>query len=112
MIPALFGCVPLLPPSTTVITSLNLKGGVGKTHLCWLFASVCQQRKKRCLIVDLDQQSNITQSLLPEHADPSGIELVFDATADIHQSCKECNPPGMPAGKSGPGNRSHQTLNK
>jgi cellulose biosynthesis protein BcsQ len=61
-----------------VITSLNLKGGVGKTHLCWLLASVCQERGHRCLIVDLDQQANITQSFLPNHADPTGIERLFN----------------------------------
>lgn len=66
-----------------VITSLNLKGGVGKTHLCWLLASVCQERGKRCLIVDLDQQANITQSLFPQHSQPNGIELVFDRNADV-----------------------------
>lgn len=56
---------------------------MGKTHLCWLLASVCQERGKRCLIVDLDQQANITQSLLPEHGRPDGVELVFDRNADV-----------------------------
>ena len=64
----------------SVITSLNLKGGVGKTHLCWLLASVCQERGHRCLIVDLDQQANITQSFLPNHADPTGVERLFNPT--------------------------------
>jgi chromosome partitioning protein len=63
-----------------------LKGGVGKTHLCWLLASVCQERGRRCLIVDLDQQANITQSLLPQHDRPDGVELVFDRTADVQPS--------------------------
>ena len=66
-----------------VITSLNLKGGVGKTHLCWLIASVCQERGHRCLIVDLDQQANITQSFLPAHTEPTGVERLFDPSADI-----------------------------
>ena len=61
-----------------VITSLNFKGGVGKTHLCWLIASVCQERGHRCLIVDLDQQANITQSFLPDHCQPTGVERMFD----------------------------------
>ena len=61
-----------------VITSFNLKGGVGKTHVCWLIASVCQERSHRCLIVDLDQQANITQSFLPDHNEPSGVERLFD----------------------------------
>ena len=66
-----------------VITSLNLKGGVGKTHLCWLIASVCQERGRRCLIVDLDQQANITQSFLPDHSDPNGVERIFDPSDDV-----------------------------
>jgi chromosome partitioning protein len=61
-----------------VVTSLNLKGGVGKTHFCWLVASVCQERGHRCLIVDLDQQANITQSFLPDHSEPNGVERLFD----------------------------------
>ena len=69
-----------------VITSLNLKGGVGKTHLCWLLASVCQERGRRCLIVDLDQQANITQSFLPDHRDPTGVEQIFEPTANIEPS--------------------------
>jgi chromosome partitioning protein len=71
------------PATGRIITSLNLKGGVGKTHLCWLLASVCEERRKRCLIVDLDQQANITQSLLPQHTEPTGIELVFERTAHV-----------------------------
>ncbi|MBW3596836.1 MAG: ParA family protein [Planctomycetes bacterium] len=70
-------------PRARVLTSLNLKGGVGKTHLCWLLASVCQERQLRCLIVDLDQQANITQSFLPDHVDPTGVEMIFEPGADI-----------------------------
>jgi len=48
----------------SVITSLNLKGGVGKTHLCWLARLSCQERGHRCLIVDLDQQAQYHPELL------------------------------------------------
>jgi len=61
-----------------VITALNLKGGVGKTHMCWLLAAVCQERGLRCLIVDLDPQANITQSFIPHHSMPTGVERIFD----------------------------------
>lgn len=74
----------------SVIASLNLKGGVGKTHICWLLVSVCQERNKRCLIVDLDQQANITQSFLPEHSEPTGIERIFDPTADVKPGSLVC----------------------
>ncbi|NQT12020.1 MAG: hypothetical protein HQ582_04695 [Planctomycetes bacterium] len=59
---------------------------MGKTHLCWLLASVCQERALRCLIVDLDQQANITQSFLPDHTDPTGVEQVFEPTAELEPS--------------------------
>ncbi|MDD5751802.1 MAG: ParA family protein [Candidatus Peribacteraceae bacterium] len=37
-----------------VITVINLKGGVGKTHTAWLLAGVCQERGKKLLVVDTD----------------------------------------------------------
>lgn len=67
----------------TVITSLNLKGGVGKTHLCWLIAGVCQERLKRCLVLDLDKRGNISTTLLGDDA-PNiiGCEAFFDNRID------------------------------
>jgi len=67
---------------TRIITSLNRKGGVGKTHLCWLVASVCQERRKRCLVVDLDPQANITSSLASVDNACATIEVLFDPTGD------------------------------
>ena len=66
-----------------IITSLNLKGGVGKTHLCWLIAGVCQEQKRRCLVVDLDKQGNISSTLLgPDAADLPGAETFFNPAID------------------------------
>lgn len=62
----------------TVITSLNLKGGVGKTHCCWLIAGVCQERNLKCLVLDLDKQANISTSLLPNHDGTAGTESFFN----------------------------------
>jgi MinD-like ATPase involved in chromosome partitioning or flagellar assembly len=45
-----------------VITVLNLKGGVGKTHTAWLLAAVCQERGKRILLIDTDTQGNLRGS--------------------------------------------------
>ena len=71
------------PSGPTVITSLNLKGGVGKTHLCWLIAGVCQERGKKCLVVDLDKQGNLSTTLLgPDHRSASGAESFFDPAID------------------------------
>ena len=66
-----------------IITSLNLKGGVGKTHLCWLIAGVCQEQGRRCLILDLDKQGNISATLLGKDAAArSGCESFFNPAAD------------------------------
>jgi chromosome partitioning protein len=73
----------ITPHRASVVTSFNLKGGVGKTHLCWLVASVCQERGLRYLIVDLDQQANITQSFLPDHVEPTGVERLFDPSLNV-----------------------------
>lgn len=72
--------------SARIITSLNLKGGVGKTHLCWLVAGVCQERGQRCLIVDLDKQGNISATLLPEYDGGEGSDGFFNPAIDANIS--------------------------
>lgn len=66
------------PRRARIITSLNLKGGVGKTHLCWLIAGVCEERGKRCLILDLDKQGNISSTLLPSYEGAEGTDAFFN----------------------------------
>lgn len=66
----------------TVITVINRKGGVGKTHLCWLMASVAIERGKRMLVLDLDPQANITGSLLPQGFSGPGVEALFNSSTD------------------------------
>ena len=68
--------------TATAITSLNRKGGVGKTHFCWLMASGCLATKKRILLVDLDPQANLTSSFLSDDQGRRSVELVFDPTTD------------------------------
>ena len=65
-----------------IITSLNLKGGVGKTHLCWLIAGVCQERGKKCLVLDLDKQGNISTTLVGTLTDRQGTEAFFNPAID------------------------------
>lgn len=76
------------PPTNEcrIITSLNLKGGVGKTHVCWLIAGVCHEQGKRCLVIDLDKQGNITTSLLPEFAGERGSDAFFNPAIDPNVS--------------------------
>lgn len=66
---------------THIVTSLNRKGGVGKTHLCWLIASVCQERGLRCLVLDLDPQANFSSSLCTDGTGPT-IDRLFDPACD------------------------------
>jgi len=70
----------------SVITSLNLKGGVGKTHLCWLIAGVCEEQKRRCLVLDLDKQGNISTTLLGSDISGDGCEHFFDPAIDPNAS--------------------------
>src|SRR5438477_6164093 len=75
-----------MPESTDspgqVLTVLNLKGGVGKTHTAWLLASVCQERSKRILLIDTDTQGNLSGSFLAGSPALPGVEALFDPAAD------------------------------
>lgn len=66
----------------TVLTILNLKGGVGKTHTAWLLASVAAERESPFLAVDLDTQGNLTSSFLPETDVQPGVETLFHPATD------------------------------
>jgi chromosome partitioning protein len=70
-----------------VLTVLNLKGGVGKTHAAWLLASVCEERNLRCLLVDTDPQGNLSNSFARDRGSAPGVERLLDpsADADVHE---------------------------
>lgn len=68
--------------TATAITSLNRKGGVGKTHFCWTIASACFAAKKRVLLVDLDPQANLTSSFLTHDQVNRSVEVLFDPSVD------------------------------
>ena len=79
----------MIPPSVrraTAITVINLKGGVGKTHTTWLLAGACQEAGKRVLLVDLDTQSNLTNSFRQPGSDWLTVERVFDPASDASLS--------------------------
>jgi chromosome partitioning protein len=48
----------------SVITSLNQKGGVGKTSTCYHLAGTLAQSGRRVLLVDNDPQASLTQGFL------------------------------------------------
>lgn len=70
------------PYRASVITVINLKGGVGKTHASWLLAAVCEERRHRVLLVDADMQANLTGSFVEEADREPGIEALFDPAQD------------------------------
>jgi len=73
--------------SATVITVINLKGGVGKTHTAWLLAGVAEERKQKLLVIDTDTQGNITKSFLSPGQSPlPGIEALFDPRTEADPS--------------------------
>lgn len=47
---------------TKIVSSINLKGGVGKTALSVNFAAYCGMQGKKTLLIDLDPQTNATFS--------------------------------------------------
>ncbi len=69
-----------------VVTVLNLKGGVGKTHASWLLASVGLERQQRVLLIDTDTQGNLSNSFLPNTPHRPGVEQLLDPSvdADVH----------------------------
>jgi chromosome partitioning protein len=52
-----------------VISTINLKGGVGKTQMTVALAEfLAMEHNKRVLLIDLDPQTNATVSLMDEQA--------------------------------------------
>ncbi len=89
----------MVPPRShcRVITVLNLKGGVGKTHSTWLLASVCQERGKRVLLIDTDAQGNLSNSFVRDGRREPGVEQLLDPSldADVHSLIRRTTFPAI-----------------
>lgn len=58
----------MIQDKRNVISFINMKGGVGKTTLCKEIAIYLSEKKgRKILIIDIDPQSNCTQSLFERH---------------------------------------------
>ncbi len=64
--------------TATVLTVLNLKGGVGKTHLCWVLAGVGQERCRRVLLVDTDAQGNLSLTFNLNRDGRPAVDVLFN----------------------------------
>jgi chromosome partitioning protein len=63
--PVVRPAIPSFP--TKIISTINLKGGVGKTSItCALAEFLTIERRKRVLVIDLDPQTNATVVLMGE----------------------------------------------
>ncbi len=49
---------------TVILSSLNLKGGVGKTTISVNYAAYCARKGRKTLLIDLDPQTNATFGMI------------------------------------------------
>jgi chromosome partitioning protein len=70
------------PKSASVLTVLNLKGGVGKTHATWLLAAVAEELSLRILLIDTDPQGNLSNSFARDRGDSPGVAQLLDPSQE------------------------------
>lgn len=76
---------------STVITVMNMKGGVGKTTVAMHIAGICARyRSRKVLAIDYDPQFNMSQSFLPaktyfalEKQQKTTLSILLDSDADL-----------------------------
>ena len=70
-----------------IITFGTLKGGVGKTMLCFNVGGILSQLGSRVLIIDNDLQGNLTNNIGVDRTNPE-LKTMYDIyKTDGTQSC-------------------------
>jgi chromosome partitioning protein len=65
-------------PATKTLCSVNNKGGVGKTHTVFHLAGAVAEAGHRVLVIDLDEQANLTRLLLTRLERPTIYDVLVD----------------------------------
>lgn len=66
----------------TIVSIVNHKGGVLKTTISVNLGAALARAGKRVLLLDLDAQQNLTQSLIPPVELQEGVPTLYDALVD------------------------------
>lgn len=72
-----------------VISFLNMKGGVGKTTLCKEMAYTFSVNGQKVLIIDIDPQSNCTQSFFEKYGIINSEEVIINPENDRKPSIEK-----------------------
>lgn len=84
---------------TITVSLINMKGGVGKTTLATQLVHAADSRGLRVLAVDLDPQSNLSQSLLGVH---DYVQLLKNNKPTVSDLFENYLPPNLQTGSASP----------
>ena len=84
------------PPSPAVVSVINHKGGCLKTTVTANLGAALAREGKKVLLVDLDAQQNLTQSLIEPPAYQQGMPTLYDSIVDETSLDHLITPTGQP----------------
>lgn len=79
------------------IAIANQKGGVGKTNITFNLSGALAERKKRILLIDLDQQGNLSSALLNNiyNLDTTIVDILLDDAIPVKQVIQKTSFPNI-----------------
>ncbi|KKM25610.1 hypothetical protein LCGC14_1593260 [marine sediment metagenome] len=79
------------------IAIANQKGGVGKTNITFNLSGALAERKKRILLIDLDQQGNLSSALLDNiyNLDTTIVDILLDDAVSVTQVIQKTSFPNI-----------------